>query len=159
MLKNYLKVAIRTLFKNKLHSRINIVGLGVAIAVCILGYVNYRFSESYDKFHVNGDSIFAVHCMRLINGSESFWSENPIPLAPSIKNNIPGVEAFTRIETESGTLRHEDKIFGEEFWFVDHSFLSMLSYKLLEGATDALTDPYSIVISKEVAERFFGDSD
>lgn len=60
MFKNYIKITIRTLMKNNLHSFINILGLSVAIATCIVGYVNYQFSQSYDKFHENGDSIITI---------------------------------------------------------------------------------------------------
>ena len=96
MFKNYIKISFRNLYKNKLHTFINIFGLGVAIAVCILGYVNYQFSQSYDSFHEHGDSIYALLSNRVVDGRESIWSEHPIPLGPAIKENIPEISSFTR---------------------------------------------------------------
>lgn len=157
MILSYLKLALRNLYKYKLYSIINIIGLSVAVAVCITGYVNYQFSQSYDRFHENIDRIYHINSYKLLNNKRIDWSIAPLPFGPAIKNDIPGVEKMTRISRTSGTMKFGDKIFNESFFFVDEAFFEILTFPLLLGNKDVLKDRSGIVITRELAEKYFGN--
>ncbi len=159
MIQNYLKVALRNLFKNKLYSFINIVGLGVAIAVSVTGYISYQFSQSYDSFHENAERIFLVNSYRINNNHRQNFSNSPTPLAPAIKENIPGIAEYVRIARGSGILRFEEKVFDETLFYVDDSFFEVFTFTMPFGTKDALKDNRGLVISEEIAHKYFGDEE
>jgi len=110
MLKNYLLVAVRNLYRNKYYALINIAGLGVAMAICVVGYVNYRFSRSFDAFHENIDSVHVLGSYVLRDGERQDMFLNPTPLASALHENVPGVVAGWRwiwrmFATATGSLR------------------------------------------------------
>ncbi len=157
MIKSYLKIALRNLYKHKLYSIINIFGLGVAMALCVVGYVNYQFSQSFDSFHENKDNIYLVNTFSIQNNNRQKWTFSPTPLAPSIKENYSGIEECVRIAFTGGILRHEDKVFNELLYFVDKKFFDMFTFPMLLGSKDALEDESSIVISDVAAKKYFGE--
>ncbi len=157
MLKSYIKIALRNLIKNKAYSIINIVGLGVAIAVCITAYVNYEFSQSYDSYHENADKIYSVNSYRIVNNNRQNWSYTPLPMASIIKNDIPGIEKFSRISVGRTILRYGDKVFNEVYHLMDEDFFEMFTYPMIYGTEDALKDKSGMVITDEIAEKYFGD--
>ena len=157
MIYSYLKLALRNLYKYKLFSIINILGLSVAIAVCIVAYVNYQFSVSYDNFHSNIDRIFNVNTYKILNNSRINWAISPMPFGPAIKKEMPGIERVARFSTGSGTLRFGDKVFNQSFFYADEDFFKIFSFPLLLGDKDVLKDKSAIVITEEIAEKYFGD--
>src|SRR4030042_3259500 len=140
MLKNYFKTALRNLIKNRMYTIINIAGLGVAIACSIAAYVNYQFSQSFDTFHENADKIYRLNSYKIVNNNQENWGITPMPLAPNLKNDIAGVEKFTRIQFGSGTIRYEDKVFNESFHFIDEDFFEMFTYPLVYGSKEMLSN-------------------
>ena len=159
MIKNYLVVAIRNLYRNKLYAIINIAGLGVAMAICVVGYVNYEFSQSFDSFHERADRIYAVNNIRVEDGTASHSFFCPTPLAPSMAEALANVENFSRQALFFGTMRYGDNVFSEVMSFVDPGFLEIFTLELLAGDRRALYDPNTIVIAHNVAEKYFGEND
>jgi ABC-type antimicrobial peptide transport system permease subunit len=157
MVKSYLKVALRNLYRNKFYSILNIVGLGVAIACCIVAYVNYEFSQSYDTFHENAGEIYTVNSYKILNNNRQNWSLIPVPMITAMKKDIPGIEKYSRISVSRGTLKYEDKVFSEIFHYADEDFFEMFTFPLKYGNKDALKDKRSIFLSEETAEKYFGD--
>lgn len=159
MLKNYLKVAFRNLYKNKLYSIINILGLGIALALCVAAYINYQFSRSYNSMYENRDELYLVNSLRIQDSKRLDYSYVPIPMAPAMKNDIPGIEKICRLSSSGGTLRSEDKIFNEYIYYVDEEFLGLLPLTMTAGTRDALTEKDNIVITEELAEKYFAGDD
>jgi hypothetical protein len=159
MLKNYLKVAFRNLYKNKLYSIINIFGLGISLALCVAAYVNHQFSQSFNSMYENKNRLYLVNSYRIQDNNRLEYSNTPIPMTPAIKNDIPGIEKICRITTGRGTLRFEDKIFNEFFYYVDEEFMELLPLSTVAGASDALTEKNNIVITEELAKKYFADGD
>jgi ABC-type antimicrobial peptide transport system permease subunit len=157
MFKSYFKIAIRNLYKNKLYSFINIFGLGVAIAVCIVGYVNYQFSQSYDTFHQNAENIYLLNTYRIVNENRQNMASSPTLLAPTIQENLPGVDKYTRIAQSGGVLRYEEKVFNETLYYVDDNFFDVFTFPMLMGEKDALKDKNSVVITDEIAVKYYGN--
>jgi hypothetical protein len=159
MLFNYLKIAIRNLYKNKSYSLINIIGLGVAMALCVVGYVNYQFSQSFDSFHENADNIFLISSYIDNESGRQDWSYSPMPLAPTVKDEVPGVDMYSRLSLTRANLRYEDNIFRETIWYVDMDFFNMFTFPIIKGRDNPLTEKSGIVIDEETASKYFGHED
>ena len=89
MLHNYLKIALRNIWKNKLYFGINVVGLGIALACSIIAYLNYAFDQSFDTFYEKRENIYRVNMVRQSNGVE--YGLAPLPLGPAAEQDIPGI--------------------------------------------------------------------
>lgn len=156
MLSNYFKIAFRNLYRTKLYSILNIVGLGTAIALGIVGYVNYEFSQSFDSFHKNKENIYSINYKRVEDNKFRKFSYTPMPVAPEIKNNIAGIKNVARISVGSGTIKYGDKVFNEGFYFVDKDFFEIFSFPTIHGNYKTFNDNSGIIITNELAEKYFG---
>lgn len=154
---SYLKLAFRNLFRYKLYSFINIIGLSVAIGVCITAYVNYQFSQSFDTFHENVDKIYSVNSYKELRGNKQNWAIIPMPMAKAIQKDIPGIEKMSRLSVSNGMIRFQDKVFNETFHYTDPEFFDMFSYPLKFGDKDDLKNKSGLVLSEEVAHKYFGE--
>ena len=162
MLKNYLKIAIRNLRKNKGFSFINITGLAVGIACCIAIILYVKNELSYDKFNINSEQIYRVHIKGRINTNEINSAISPAPMGAALKHDLPDVIEYTRIRNfGSPVLRYKNKAFSEEkFYCVDSTFFNVFSVKFLEGEPQqALTQPNSLVITEDMAKKYFGNEE
>lgn len=157
MLISYIKTAFRVLLKNKLYAIINIIGLSVAIACGIVAYLNYQFSQSFDSYHVNKDRIYRLNSYKIINNQRENWAITPMPLAPALKENISGVEDYTRIRRGTGIFRYDDKVFNEDFHYVDKDFFNIFTFPLKYGTKNNLLSNDGIVITQRIAEKYFGN--
>lgn len=159
MFKNYLSVALRNFKRHFGYSVINIVGLAVGMAVCllILQYVSYE--RSYDDFHENGDNIYRLkRVLRTSDGRgiESAYSVRS--LGPVLKKDFPEVVDFSRIwiSANNPTIYKEAR-FYEKVLFVDQSFLKMFSFSFIKGdPATALSRPNTVVLSESTAKKYFG---
>lgn len=166
MVANYFKIAVRNIRKRAFFSFINIFGLTVGIACCLLIFVYVSDEISYDRFHANVENIYRVGLHGKIAGQELFTSNSCVPVGPTMQSEIPGVESITRLFplTRGGSgmvFRNEDKIFSEpNIYYADSNFFQFFSFRLLEGdKLSALTEPNSVVITKALAEKYFdGDA-
>jgi putative ABC transport system permease protein len=157
MFKTFFKIAIRNLVKNKQYTVINIVGLSVALACCIVAYLNYEFSYGFDAFHQNAEKIFRVNSIKVVNGKEQKWGTTPAPLAPAIQKDIPGVARAVRVSRAAAVFRYGDKVFNETVYYVDNAFFEMFTFPFKLGSPQVLQDKNSLVLSAELAAKYFGD--
>jgi len=159
MVKNYLKVALRNIRRQKGYSLINIAGLAIGMACCILILLWVRDELSYDRFHEKRDNIYRV--LQHIHYSEVVtWAITPGPLAPALKEEIPEIEDAVRAVQTEWSIRYKDDTFTRPGYLVDPSFLSMFTFPLLRGTLEtALSEPYSIVLTEEMAETLFGNEE
>lgn len=157
MFKNYLKVAYRNLLRKKMYAVINIFGLSTAIACCIVAYLNYDYSHSFDAFHENAASIYRVESLRVVNGIEQRWGMAPLPLGPALAQDFPAVERVVRIGSARTVVRSGENVFNENVKYIDPNFFEMFSFPLKFGNADVLKDRSRIVLSGKYAEKYFGD--
>ncbi|MCP4662206.1 MAG: FtsX-like permease family protein [bacterium] len=164
MLKNYLKIAVRNLLKYRAYSLINIMGLAIGMACCVLILLYVRDELDYDNFYENGDRLYRVHSIFPGQGGK-LLAVTPPPAAPAIGADIPEIEAATRILAyfeaaipgRAAVIRGEHHFFERFFW-ADTSFFKVFSFPLLQGNPDtAFADPYSVVITEGMAQKYFGD--
>ena len=162
MFKNYFKVALRNIVKHKGYSLINIAGLAIGLACCLFIWIWVQDELSYDKFHENSPYLYRVEENQYYSGRVYHVTVTPYPLAPALKGDFPEIEDATRYVGVGGQLlRYGDKAFFESrIRAVDPSFFRMFTFPFVKGNSEtALDDLYSIVISEEIAEKYFGEED
>jgi putative ABC transport system permease protein len=160
VLKHHLKFAIRNLIRDKGYSLINIAGLAIGMAVCILILLWARYQFTYNKFHENIDELYWVATWYQLGDAVSPIMGSPPALAPALSDDYPEIVNATRYYRYSGLVKHEEKHFREAIKMVDPCFLEMFTFSLVKGdSQSALSQPYSLVITEKTAEKYFGDED
>jgi len=164
MFKLNLKIAFRNLWKNKGYTLINLGGLSVGMAGCILVFIFIRYQLSYDQQYKNKERIYRVVSKVTYTEGVGFDKGVPMPLAPALKNDFGMLEETAALQGSWGILKVKDatgklKIKTEErTFYVAPNFFRIFDYKWLQGNPErALAAPNTVAISKETASRFFGD--
>lgn len=152
MFKNYLTIAIRNLIRHKAHSLINILGLAIGMACCVLILLFVQDELSYDRFHKN-----ASHIYRLTDGN---WAALPMYIAPEVFDEVPAISYVRCLPFHQQATQRENKgPIYESGMIVDNNFLTFFTFPLLKGdAKTALTTPNSIAITQSMAHRHFGNT-
>ncbi|HTK20770.1 MAG TPA: ABC transporter permease [Mucilaginibacter sp.] len=158
MIRNYFKTAFRNLWRNKGFSLINIVGLSVGLACCMLIFLYTMDEVSYDRFNVNATNIYhlVVDDKSPDGQVHKFSSTGDMP-GPNFKRQLPEVQDFVRIQGGNYTIKRGNEVFDQEALYVDSNFFSVFTFPMVYGKPqNALDDPHAIVLSEEVAEKYFG---
>ncbi len=168
MFKNYFKIALRSLIRNRNYAIINIAGLAVGIAVCMMIFIIIQYQTSYDNFHSKKDRIYRVlteyHHAETAN--VFYGKEIPFPMPRGLKTAFPQIEQVTPVFAS-----HDDKLlipgdngitlkqFKEDkgLFFTEPSFFKMFDFPLLAGSYESLKEPNNVLLTKEIAEKYFGD--
>ena len=161
MIRNFFKIAVRNLIKNKGYSFINIMGLAAGMAVAILIGLWIWDELSYNKYHTNYDRIAQVWQHNIYNGQIGSQVSNPYLMADEIRNNFGSdfKYALQSSWTSSHILTHGEKKFSKEGNYFEPAVTDMLSLNMIRGSRDGLKDPHSILISESIAKLYFGDKD
>ena len=160
MIKNYFKIAFRRLRKNKLYSIVNITGLTVGIASCLLIGLFIINEISYDRFNKNAERIVRM-TMQYGEGGKQKAALTGTKAGPQLKRTFPQVENFVRLINGSAVIKKGDVIFDEQrFLYADSSFLSIFSFPLIHGDAKTILDaPNKLVLSETSAKKYFGNED
>lgn len=158
MFKNYFKTAFRNLRKHKLYSAINIFGLTIGLAACLLIGLYIIHELSYDKFNVNAKRIVRVTMEYSSAGTVNTTATTGTKVGPQFKRTFPAIEEYARTFISHNAVKNGDKIFDEpRILYADPSFFKIFSFKLVEGnAATALDAPDKIVITQSMAKKYFG---
>jgi putative ABC transport system permease protein len=162
MLQNYLTIAFRNLLRHKLFSSLNILGLAIGMAACLLLMQYVSFELSYDSFHENKDRIYRIPVeFYLANGQRAFIEAGgPPALGPALKQDFPEVAEYTRLNWiyDGSVISYRNVRFREErIYYAEPAFLRMFSYPLLKGNSQtALNEPNTIVLTESTARKYFG---
>jgi len=161
MIKNYFKTAFRNLLHNKIYSFINIAGLslGVACAMLIMLYVNDEIS--YDRFHKNISQIYRIDKETTKdNGDFHYNSYTGYFPGPRFAARIPEIQSFVRFQPSETNIKIGGNVQSQDISYVDSNFFSVFTFPLIEGsATTVLSKPNSIVLSQDMAKKYFGNAD
>ena len=157
MVRNYIKLALRNLAKNKLISFINIFGLSTAVGVSIVVFSLLEFEFSTDKFHTNREDIFLVMNIVERDGIEQVWGDSPVPIGAMLRQDYPQIKSVVRIANKNMVFKYEDQVFNEYTRFVDPGFLEMFTFPVKYGDINALEDKSRIIISNKLSEKYFGE--
>lgn len=159
MLKNYIKITLRNIRKNPGYSFINILGLAVGIAACVLIFRYISFELSYDKYHSKADDLYRV----TLQTPQHQIALTPSIISPVLQREFPEVESAVRVYALGNyrpiILQHEDRVFEEQsFALADSSLFAIFDFPLISGNTNtALKRPYTLVLSERMAKKYFGN--
>ncbi len=158
MLKNYIVTALRHFWKNKSFSFINIAGLALSMAVCLLLIMLVKDANEYDTFHPNSDRVYRINteALRKGGGAEPY-ATSPYIVGATLASNYTGIEAWTMFNSRfNGDITAEDRTFSFKMDFTNADFFNLFGFTFKEGsAATALNEPYSIVLTKELSEKLF----
>lgn len=163
MLASYLKIALRSLGKQKLYALINILGLSIGIAICMLAYLYVRYEFSYDRWYPDHEQVYRINGIFNMEGQVNEIPITPYPLAGALASDLPEVSASTKVDqgwrellVESGKQRN----YVKEYARVDSSFFQIFAFPFSAGDPEtALEKPDQVVISHAFAEQFFGNKE
>ena len=161
MLKNNLKLAFRNLWKNKFQSFILVFGLALGLMVVFFIGQYIHSERSYDAFHSKADRIYRVPLSFYKNGElESLEAMNVAPTAPALKAEFPEVEQYVRFSPEYGRVvfKHQaTQLEAETVYYTDSTLFEVFDFPLIEGnPTTCLKRPFTAILPKSTAERYFG---
>ncbi|MFM9909899.1 MAG: ABC transporter permease [Chitinophagaceae bacterium] len=183
MIRNYVTIALRNLWNKRLYSGINMLGLSIAAAFCMLVYMYMQQENSYDTFHKNGDRLYRLEATSLFEfgdgakpkkGFFSFLMDadhatrnmlsHPFVLADDIKNSLPEVEAVVRSQGNGNSVfwynGQSFKMGEDKVVYIESNFFTVFDFPLKQGnAAQVLKKPENIVINERTAQRFFGNAD
>jgi putative ABC transport system permease protein len=159
MLKSYFISGFRNILRHAVPSSVNIIGLSVALGCAITIFLVLDSYYNRDTFHEKGDRLyFLMNKMKSADEVEN-WARGPYLLGSSLKEEQSAVESMVRIQDEQLIVRHGDIVFNEPVWFVDPDFFNVFSYPLAYGPKTALFDNSNIIITEEIALKYFGRRD
>jgi len=161
MFKNYLKIALRNIFKYRSYALINLIGLIVGLTFCMLILIFIQYEFSYDQFHEHAKDTYRVLTKfpeAGPSGSDLFRA-TPSSLGPALKEVFPEVVKSARLKTRTGLVSFKEKRFYNQlFYYADQEFLQIFNLPLKSGDVNtALSEPYSVILTKEAAYTLFGN--
>ncbi|MBA3647366.1 MAG: ABC transporter permease [Chitinophagales bacterium] len=164
MLKNYSKVALRNMLRQKGYTVLNLIGLAIGISVCMIIILFVNSELNFDNFHKKGDRIYRVVLDRRYPGRSTSYAIIPYSIGDAMKKEFPEIEQSVRLfqgQQDQGLfLRVDDKVFNEKnVLFADSNFFDVFTVPLLLGnASKALTLPNSLVVNESTAKKYFGSA-
>ena len=162
MFKNYLKTALRNIRRHKGYSFINIAGLAVGMACCILILIYIVYELSFDRFHENAKNIYRVATKGRVAGTTIEVATTPAPMGPALIEDFPEVLNAVRFGQQGNTMfsTGDKRFFESGLLYTDNSLLDIFSFRLIQGeSAEALKAPYTMVITPEIAGKYFGGED
>ncbi len=159
MFKNYILLGLRNLSKNKLSSLINLLGLSAALASTIVLFLFVQKISALDAFHEHGGHIFLVGHSVDLDGEQQLMGTTPMPLGPALAADFPQIERAVRFSNQQASVRAVRNTFQETMSFADAGFFEMFTFPLKKGQGTALTDQGAVIISSNMAEKYFRGQD
>ncbi|ARK09580.1 ABC transporter permease [Fibrella sp. ES10-3-2-2] len=158
MLRNYVKIALRNLARNRVNTLINVLGLAIGLASCLLLFTYLRNELSYDAFHANADRLVRVTMEYSSQGKVGQAPQTGTKVAPELGRRFSEIETGVRLINGQGVVRLGDRQFSEKrLIYADSAFFSMFSFALLKGNPQtALAGPNLVVLSEATAAKYFG---
>lgn len=161
MIRNYFKIALRNIIKQKLFSFINILGLSIGIAASLFVVLYVVDELSYDQFHTDIESMYRIDLNGRLSGQDIITISSCPPLGPAMVDEIPEIKSYLRMQRLGNILvSNEIETFIEETgsFYADSNFFSFFDFVLLEGDKNTvLSEPNTVVLTEEVAIKYFGD--
>ncbi len=159
MFRNFLIISLRYLWKNLLFVGTNILGLAVALALCITAYLNSKYDYDWDRKHANFEDIYKINITREIQGRHQEYGITPHKLGPLLEQDLTGVEKITRYRSSYSPIKRGERIFNKRVGFADPNFGEVFDLEIVRGNKDALKEKGNVLISDNIAEVFFGEED
>lgn len=161
MFKNYFTIAWRNLVRKKVYALINVSGLSVGLACCMLIFLYAKDEVSYDRFQKNKTELYRVLATSTgPDGAVNKINVTGMMPGPAFKRQIPEVRDFVRLQSDGYAVKKGADIFQQQALAVDSNFFSLFSFPLIAGNPQTvLNDPYSVVLTEEMAKKYFGTTE
>jgi len=162
MFRNYLKIAVRQLIKNKSYLIINTLGMGVALACGLTAYILVAFNIEFDSVHDSEKTRNIAKVMAHFEYQDGQQYQNmvaPTVMAPIAAEEISGINRYTRFIRNTGNLTFENQSFTEDINFADDSFFDLFEFPLISGTVANFKEKESIYLDPDLATKFFGETD
>lgn len=157
MIRNYLKIGIRSLVKNKLFSSINILGLATGMAGALLVFLYIDYELNYDKFFTNYQNIYRLVRDYNIGGEQSLNPSTSYGMAPSVMEEIPSITKSTRYFRKSTNIKYNENVYQEIVCYTDSLFFKIFDYQFLLGESNNIfRNPDEIIITESFSKKYFG---
>ena len=140
MLRNYLKISYRSLFKNPLTSFINVFGLSVALGICLVVFAFMEYDHRIDQFHVNKENVYLSTFFSNRDGAVQQYGLAPRPMGEMMKSDFPQVQKIARIEDRNVVVKYNDNVFREQVRFTDPQFLEMMTFPIWSQKAAAILE-------------------
>ncbi|RPD40203.1 ABC transporter permease [Chitinophaga barathri] len=157
MIRNYIRIALRNLWKNKFMSVVNILGLSVGLSAALVIWMIVHYDLSFDTFHKDRDRMYRVVSKLDFNKMIIKTSGVPIPMLPELRANVPGVEKAALIYQYSPNVKIKEQKFGvqKRIAFAEPEYFSLIDYKWIYGSPAVLKNPLQTVLTEERAAQYF----
>ncbi|MBR08926.1 MAG: hypothetical protein CMP48_14755 [Rickettsiales bacterium] len=155
MLSNYLKSCFRNMSRYWVTSSVNVFGLAIALGTLLTLFMFIDTTRNMDNYHVKADRTYQLLNYVNSEGQSELWGDSPLELGPALLDNHSQVEDMFRIEFASASVKFDDKVFNESIIFSDPGFLNLLDYPILLGNRNTLSNKDHIIISYNMAEKYF----
>lgn len=163
MLRNYLKIALRTLRRDRVYTTINILGLAIGLSACLLTYLFVQYEWEFDGFHTEADHVYRLNELQTWEGIiPQMVALSMYPMGPTMAEDFPEVEAYTRIFTwdEIPLQVGKKQAYADKFYWADSAFFDLFDFPVLAGdVKNGLDKPNSMILTASLAERLFGRAD
>lgn len=154
MIKNYFKIVLRSIWKNKWYSLLNIIGMAIGITALTWGFQTYRYSFSFDNFHKDRDHVYRALVYK--DGGEGIKGVVPMPAVKLAQNEFPGITDAVRFDSRGLTVRYnQNDAFAENAHFADESFFKLFHFPLVKGNNN-LADKNALLLTESAAKKYFG---
>ena len=158
MLINYIRLTLRTFAKNKAAFIINLLGMSIALGLCITAWVNYQYNAEFDDTQENAGNLYRISFLHEGERGESAYGVCPLPVGNLVRENLKDGDHVIQYFSRGGQFRIGDELFSEEFVYADPMFTGLFTMERVSGRL-ALDDKSSILISDELAGIYFGTTD
>lgn len=155
MILSYLLVSFRSMMKNKFFIITNVLGMGVAIAICIVSYLAYDYDATFDAHHKKGETIYRVSSVREFEKKFTRVGSSPLPLAEIVKKSVQDVDRSSPYVPSGSNFKRDDDLFVANLSYVDPDFFDMFSFEFIVRNGNALSKA-SVYVSEKMAARLFG---
>ncbi len=165
MLKNYFKIALRKLSRNRLYATINVFGLAMGMMCCLFIFLIITYELRFDRFHSKADRIYRITTDEVINDATSYTMGAPMPLAQALRNDFPSLEKVTvmfyaqnalfSIKSETGEIKRFQE--NEGVVCIEPEFFEIFDFPWIAGDPKSLSDPNNIALTETLAKKFFGE--
>jgi hypothetical protein len=154
MFSNYLTIALRLLWRNKIYVAINLFGLAFALACCIWSYLNYDFRASFDTHHQGTENIYRINSLKQVEQDSQPWAVSPLPLAEAAISTIPAIEQVARVYQKGVVVEKDDNAISETVHYTDPAFFNFFTFPLKGGTYQSFKEK-TAVISEAFARKYF----
>jgi len=157
MFKNYLKIVLRNLWRNKGYTSLNIIGMAIGIAALVWGYQTFRYSLSFDNFHKDRDIVYRALSYK--DGAEGIKGIFPMAAVRQAQNDFSGITEAVRFDSRGLNVKYDkNEPFAEQAHFTDQAFFNLFNFPLVAGAID-INDKAAVLITERTARKYFGNQD